>query len=254
MRPSIALILGVIILFYSCKSSSENRKLSIATSANMQYAVRELAREFTDANGMETEVIIGSSGNLTAQIASGAPFNIFLSADMYYPEYLFERGHGYQKPETYAYGQLVLWTCKKDISPSLAILQQDSITHIALANPELAPYGRAAREVLVKEGLISGVSTKLVYGESITQANQFIRTGAAEIGFTALSVVLSSHLQVTGQWLLIPQSAYTPIEQGVLILNNGEKPPKSAIKFYNFLKSEKGQRILEKYGYLPADE
>ena len=99
------------------------------------------------------------------------------------------------------------------MKPSLSLLPEESISHVALANPELAPYGRAAKEILVHKGLYEEISDKLVYGESITQTNQFIRTGAAEIGFTALSVVLSEQIQGTGQWLLLPQSTYSPIAQ-----------------------------------------
>ena len=254
MKRIPGLWIYIILLFLSCKTVEKKPLLTIATAANMQYTMEELAKAFTEKTGVETELILGSSGMLTAQIMAGAPFEVLVSADMQYPEYLFEQGYGYQKPDIYGYGQLVLWTCVEGITPSLALLEQESISHIALANPELAPYGIAAKEVLNKEGLYNAVSNKLVFGESISQTNQFIRTGAAEIGFTAQAVVLSPQLRDTGQWVLLPQSSYSPIAQGILILNNEEDRLKNALKFYTFLKGETGQQILGKYGYLPADE
>lgn len=254
MKRYFLFILGVLLLAVSCKNSGEQEKLTIATAANMQYAMEKITVAFSEQSGIETELVVGSSGMLTAQIASGAPFDIFISADLQYPEYLYEEGLGYQKPDVYAYGQLVLWTCKKGIVPSLSLLKEESVSHIAMANPELAPYGTAAKEVLIEGELYDQVSDKLVYGESITQTNQFIRTGAAEIGFTSLSVVMSEQIEGTGQWVLMPDSAYKPIAQGILILDNHKHRLDNALKFHKFLLSEKGQQILEKNGYLPVNE
>lgn len=246
--------IGILFLFCSCKKYAETPKLTIAAAANMQFAIGELAEAFTETNGIETQLVVGSSGNLTAQIVSGAPFDVFLSADIQYPLSLFEKGVGYQKPEIFAYGQLVLWTCNSGINPDLSSLTDEQIAHIAIPNPELAPYGRAAREVLSNRRLYEHLLPKLVYGESIAQTNQFIRTGAAEIGFTALSVVLAPQLRQVGRWTKLPEYQYTPIAQGILILGNQEKVPDRALKFYTFLKSEAGRKILTKYGYLSTNE
>jgi len=246
--------LGVLLITFSCNPDVKQSKLTIATAANMQFAMKELTQAFTEQSGIKTELILGSSGMLTAQLMAGAPYDIFVSADLQYPEYLYEHGYGYQKPDIYGYGQLVLWTCKAGISPSLSWLKEESVSHIAIANPELAPYGRAAKEVLIQEGLYDSISQKLVYGESIAQTNQFIRTGAAEIGFTALSVVLSPQIKGTGKWSLLPAEKYSPIAQGILVLNIEEASLNNALKFHTFLKSDNGKGILKKYGYLPADE
>jgi len=247
-------ILGVLLITYSCNPDVKQSKLTIATAANMQFAMEELTLAFTKQSGIKTELILGSSGMLTAQLMAGAPYDIFVSADLHYPEYLYEQGYGHQKPDVYGYGQLVLWTCKAGISPLLSWLKEESVSHIAIANPELAPYGRAAKEVLLQEDLYDSVSKKLVYGESITQTNQFIRTGAAEMGFTSLSVVLSPKMKDTGKWTLLPNEKYSPIAQGILVLNIEEESLKNALKFHTFLKSDNGKRILKKYGYLPSDE
>lgn len=244
----------ILLLFLSCRTSEKPDVLTIATAANMQYAMQELTAAFTEESGIDVQLVLGSSGTLTAQIMAGAPYDILVSADMQYPAYLYEQGLAYEKPAVYGYGQLVLWTCKPDLTPSLSGLREESIAHIAIANPELAPYGRAAREVLEQDSLYEPLATKLVYGESIAQTNQFIRTGAAEIGFTALSVVSSPDIKGIGKWILLPRETYSPIAQGILILNTEEKPPLNALKFYTFLKSETGRAILMKYGYLSANE
>lgn len=247
-------LLFLLLFLTSCMDSDSGQKLSIASAANMQFAARELSDAFSEASGIETELIVGASGNLTAQIAAGAPYDVFLSADMQYPRYLHERGFGYQEPEVYGYGQLVLWSCSDDLVPSIEVLTQDNIRHIAMPNPELAPYGRAAKEVLDNHALYELIAPKLVFGESIAQTNQFIRTGAAEIGFTAGSVVVSPQLKGVGKWIPLPQEQYTPIAQGILILGNREKPPENALKFYTFLKSTAGREILSRYGYLSTNE
>ncbi len=241
-------------LLLSCNDARDKQKLTIATSANMQFAISELVEVFTENTGIATEIIIGSSGNLTAQIRSGAPYDVLVSADIQYPNYLYERGLGYYKPDIYAYGQLVLWSCKAGINPDLDSLNSKRIAHIAIPNSELAPYGRAAKEVLISQQLYPEITPKLVFGESIAQTNQFIRTGSAEIGFTALSVVMSPQLEGVGSWTLLPRDQYTPIAQGILILSNGTEVPENALKFHTFLKSENGQRILNKYGYLSNNE
>ena len=248
------LLLFLLLLLTSCLDADKGQKLTIASAANMQFATRELAGAFSEASGIETELILGASGNLTAQIASGAPYDVFLSADMQYPRYLFERGFGYQEPEVYGYGQLVLWSCTDDLVPSLDVLNKDNIRHIAIPNPELAPYGKAAKEVLDSHEMYEQIAPKLVFGESVAQTNQFIRTGAAEIGFTALSVVVSPQLKEVGKWTPLPREQYTPIAQGILIVGNQAKPPENALKFYTFLKSTTGREILSRYGYLSAYE
>lgn len=234
-------------LFFVLSCSTKNEeKLTIATAANMQFAMEEITAEFTKETGIKCGIVPGSSGKLSTLIIEKAPYDIFVSADTTYPNELFNKGIGLKSPSIYAYGKLVLWSCVKTISPDIKTLTSEKINHIALANPETAPYGKAAMELLKFHNLDSLVKQKLVYGESISQTNQFIITNSAEIGFTAKSTVLSKELKSKGKWVELDPSSYIPIAQAALLISNKE----SAKKFYEFLTSDKAQKILKKYGYL----
>ena len=236
----------LIIIFTACQQES-NEKLRIATAANMQLVMPELVKNFTEITGVECEIITSSSGKLTAQIIEGAPFDIFVSADMKYPLELFNKGFTLTEPKIYAYGKLVLWTIHNDIEPSIKVLTKSKIKHIAVANPKIAPYGLASFEALKYYNVIDSVQDKLVFGESISQTNQFITSKAAEIGFTSKSVVLSNQLK--GKWFEIDSAIYTPIAQGITLLKNSSDHPKEAQQFYDFMFSTKGKEILDKFGY-----
>lgn len=242
-----------IMLCFSCHQDAR-QKLTIATAANMQFAMEALSQSFTDGTGIECEIIIGSSGKLTAQVQQGAPFDIFISADMKYPTALYNSGMTIDTPKVYAYGNLVLWTTVKNIhfnnfENCISLLASDTVRHIALANPKTAPYGEAAIEVLNHYKLFGKVEHKLVFGESIAQTNQFITTQAAEVGFTAKSVVLSPKMSGQGRWAAIDSDIYTPIAQGVVVLKQAKNRLPNAKKFYNYLFSEKAKEILNNFGY-----
>lgn len=240
-------ILGAI-LSTSCQQEG-SAKLTIATAANVQFAMQELVDEFTQETGIETEIIHGSSGKLLAQIMEGAPYDVFVSADMKYPRSLFEAGKTEAKPKVYALGKLVLWSIKGSINPSLEVLITDSVTHVAMANPKTAPYGIATEELLKHYGIYDQVKEKLVFGEGVGQTNQFINSGAADIGFTAMSVVMSPKLTTKGKWVALDTSTYTPIAQGAVVIKNENKSNSDAQAFYQFLFSEKAKTILKRYGY-----
>ncbi len=227
-------------------------KLTVAAAANVQFAMKEIKTAFEKETGTKVEVIIGSSGKLTAQIKQGAPFDIFISADMRYPDELYKSKKAVGPPKVYAYGSLVIWTMKNEVSlqDDLSELLDPSIKAIALANPKTAPYGVAAILALKHFGTYGKVKDKLVYGESIASTNQFIISGAAEIGFTAKSVVLSPAMKGKGVWKEVDAGAYDPIEQGCVILSYGKENNTSASKkFYDFLFSKEVKNILKKYGY-----
>lgn len=213
----------------------------------MQFVMVELIENFTKKTGIECETIISSSGKLTAQITEGAPFDIIVSADMKYPLKLFKNGLTITKPQIYAYGKLVLWSMNNDIEPSIEILTKSEITHIALANPKTAPYGLASIDVLKHYHILDSIQHKLVYGESISQTNQFITSKAAEIGFTSKSVVMST--KTKGKWIGINPELHTPIAQGIALLKNRNNHSKEAKLFYDFMFSTKGKEILNKFGY-----
>ncbi len=248
-RVLICCLVAAIIAF-GCKNKKEDEALvRIAVAANMQYAIKELAVQFEKDTGYTCEVILGSSGKLFAQIKEGAPYDLFLSADLTYPEALHAMNLTYEPPKIYAYGTLVLWSYSPSLNPSLEVLQTDSVRHIALANPKTAPYGKAAIEVLNYYGLSTSLQDKLVFGESIGQTNQFITSGAADIGFTAQSVVVSEAMNKKGRWIRINESAYTPMPQGVVIIKSKIPKKQGAQAFYEYLFSSEGKDILQKFGY-----
>lgn len=237
-------------LFFTCQLSCDTKKKSdptirIATAANMQFAMHELSKKFTQNTHISCEMIVGSSGKLTAQIAEGAPYDLFVAANVKYPQKIFDLGVCRNNPRIYGYGRLVLWT-SGNIAPKLEVLQTDSIKHIALPNPKVAPYGKAAYDLLTALPYFQKIEKKLVYGESISQTNQFISTQAAEIGFTALSVVHSEPFKNSGKWTALATEKQSLIPQAALLLTQKE----SAEKFFQFLFSPDAKKTLKKFGYL----
>lgn len=229
--------------------SPRGEKLTIATAANMQFAMEAILEAFTAETGIACETSISSSGKLTAQIEEGAPFDVFVSADMKYPTRLFENGLSTGPPEVYAYGNLVLWSMIDGMKPAIELLADESVHHVALANPKTAPYGVAATQVLEHFQLTEKLNGKLVYGESIAQTNQFIISRAAALGFTAKSVVLSPQMKGQGQWIDMDPELYSPIAQGVVIIKHSDQQMPDARRFYEFLFSEKAREILIGFGY-----
>lgn len=236
------------LLLVNCSAEKE-APLSIATAANMQFAMLEMAEAFTEKYGIACDLIVGSSGKLTAQIKEGAPYDVFVAADMKYPNALQASDLTLGSPKIYAYGKLVLWNAQNKEAINLADLTRTDMKHIALANPKTAPYGVAAMQVLKQHDLLDGVQDKLVYGESIAQTNQFILSGAADIGFTALSVVQSPNMQGRGIWIALDEADYDPIAQGVVVINRKEVDASKALQFQAFLFSEEARQILLNFGY-----
>jgi len=232
----------------TCQQHSQ-RTLRVAAAANMQYAMKDLVAAFTEQTEIPCDLIISSSGKLTAQIMEGAPYDIFLSADMAYPQRLYAADKTYTPPTVYAHGKLVLWTMVDELQPSLTALTQSAVRHIAIANPQTAPYGRAAMDVLKAAGIAEEVSDKLVYGESISQVNQFVVTQSAHFGFTSLSVVLGAGIDQCGQWKVMEEHWHTPLSQGVVLIKHNRAEKERAQQFYNFLFSAEARNLLKDFGY-----
>lgn len=251
MRYSALVFLMFLLL--QCRQAAPSKPLRVAVAANVQYAMQELEEAFEAQTGLEVEAVISSSGKLTAQIAQGAPYHLFLSADLKYPEYLLEQGHAAGRIQCYARGLLVCWTLDESLNlqsdPSFLL---DSLQgRVAVAQPELAPYGLAARAHLQAVGLWDSLQPRLVFGESIAQVNQYVLSGAAPLGFTAKSVVLAPDLQARGRWVEIEARHYPAIEQGAVMTQLGKTAREADCRrFLDFLLSSEGQRILERYGYL----
>jgi molybdate transport system substrate-binding protein len=245
---SLLFIVFVAGIINSCNSDS-NDKLTIATAANAQFAIEEVAKEFEKVSGITTQIIIGSSGKHTAQIEAGAPYDVFVSADLKFPTKLYELGLTVAEPATYAFGKLVIWTLTDSLSTSINSLPDLDVNHIAMPNPKTAPYGKAAKEALVKFELYDQISHKLVFGESVAQTNQFILSKSAAIGFTAASIVMAPSMKGTGSWQEVEANSYSPIAQGVVVIKQSEQL-ELANKFYLFLFSPKAESILRAHGYI----
>ncbi|MEN8247329.1 MAG: molybdate ABC transporter substrate-binding protein [Bacteroidota bacterium] len=239
------------VLLVSCnKNNSES--IIIATAANAQFAVEEIVEKFENETGINVEIVSSSSGKHTAQIEAGAPYDVFISADMKYPEQLYKLGLTENKPKVYAYGKLVLWTLNDIPAESIKDLPLIKATHIAIPNPKTAPYGRAAMEALQYYQLFDTLKNQLVYGESIAQANQFILSKSVDIGFSAASVAMAPKMKGKGKWFIVDTSSYSPIEQGAVILSNSSNI-NSAMKFYDYLFSDVSKDILIRHGYEVTD-
>jgi molybdate transport system substrate-binding protein len=252
MKPMHILTI-IFWLFISPAQAAE--PITVAVAANVKYAFKDIAIAFTKQTGIEVKSVISSSGKLTAQITHGAPYDVFLSADIHYPASLYQSGFALSYPKVYANGALVLWTSKKlDLAKGIAITADPSVINVAIANPKLAPYGRESLSALNYYQLTKSVMPKLVYAESISQVNQYIDIKSVDIGFTAKSVVLSPELKGKGAWVDVPAESYAPIEQGMVILKYGAKHHHEATQqFYDFMLSDKAREILAQYGYkLPS--
>ncbi|WP_034256972.1 molybdate ABC transporter substrate-binding protein [Adhaeribacter aquaticus] len=241
----------ILALFLGINTCGQAQKVRVAVAANAQFVAELLKQAFEKETGAELELIIGSSGKLTTQIQQGAPFDILLSADTHYPAALEKAGLAASKPKIYAYGALVLWTTKNiDLTKGVPVVLSPAIKKIAVANAQTAPYGAAALQVLSYFNVNAAVKPKIVNGESVAQVNQYVLSGAVDLGFTAKSVVLEPAMKVKGNWVEISKKAYSPIAQSAVLLNGAKKRNwKNARLFYNFLYSTKAKAIFTKYGY-----
>ena len=222
--------------------------LRIAAASNVQYAMADLVAAFTEESGIEAEVVISSSGKLSTQIAQGAPYDIFVSADMQYPMNLYRNGFATDKPRLYAYGEIVIWS-SGNIEPTFEAMMRDEVDHVAVPNPKTAPYGQMAMKALNNVGIFEAIHDKLVFGENVGQVNQFVASGSAEIGITAKSMLMSAQLKGKGNWTPISEKLYTPINQGLIIVDRDAGFREDAKKFYDFIISGTARNILAKNGY-----
>lgn len=236
--------------FFFMVSSSFAQSLKVATAANLQGVIKVLAADFTKKTGIGIEPIIGASGSLVAQIRNGAPFDIFLSADVSFPETLYKENLTTGKPEVYASGSLIICsTSNIGFENWERLLLTPSIKKVAVANPKIAPYGLAAKESLSKKGIWSEIQSKIVYGESISQVNTYITTGAVDVGFTTQSLVKDLEGKTKLYYMVIDPKSYSPIEQGMVILKHAEGNA-DAQKFYQYLLSTEAKKIFKEYGYI----
>ena len=236
---------------------AQDTRIRLAAAADLQFAMTDLAAQFEKQTATKVDVTYGSSGNFFAQIANGAPFDLFFSADMDYPRRL--EAAGLAEPGTlceYAIGHLVIWTrsdARTDVAKQgFKALLNPSVQKIALANPEHAPYGRAAVAALRTAGLYEQLLPKLVYGENAAQAAQFVQSGNAQAGLLPLSMALSPAMSA-GRWWELSAGGYPAIEQGAILLKRAEHQA-AARRFLDFVRSAAGRRTLTKYGFAVPGE
>jgi molybdate transport system substrate-binding protein len=231
------------------------QEIKVAAAADLKFAMAELSAQFEKQGGPKLQITYGSSGNFLTQIQNGAPFDIFFSADSDYPQKL--EAASLTEPNTltqYALGHLVVWSPAGGIDVSndgWSSLTSDRVKKIAIANPQHAPYGRAAVAALKSAGIYDQIKSKLVFGENISQAAQFVQSGNAQAGLIALSLAVSPAMHSGHRWP-VPPDSYPAIQQSAVVL----KPAKNkdaARKFLAFVKSPAGGEILERFGFsIPA--
>jgi molybdate transport system substrate-binding protein len=224
--------------------------INVAAAADLSFPIKEVIQSFEKGTGKEVRLTLGSSGNFYAQIRNGAPFDVFLSADMAYPKQLEKDGLA-APGSTFIYGvgSIVLWVPKnspvKIETLGMQALLDPKVKKIAIANPEHAPYGRAAESAMKSAGIYDRVKGKLVLGENISQAAQFVQSGAADIGIIARSIASSEPMAVGRQWP-VPENLYPRLEQGAVLLKRGGPDAKA---FYDWLRSPESRAVFQKYGF-----
>ncbi len=226
--------------------------IRVAVSANVSYAIDSLKEEFNRKYpDTKVDITIGSSGKLTAQIKNNAPYNIFISANMLYPETLYREKIAITKPIIYAKGKLAYFSRKKrDFSNPIALLENSEIKKIAVANPKTAPYGVASFEAFKNANILDKIKEKFIYGESISQTMTYSLM-VADIGVIAKSLLYSPKMAKFREninWVEVNPKLYTPISQGIVLLRSA-KDNIEAKAFYNFMLSNEAKKILENFGY-----
>ena len=245
--------IGQIVIFFLCTglvSQVNAEEVNVAVAANFIVPMKIIAQEFEQQTGNRIQLSSGSTGSFYAQIKNGAPFHVFLAADDKTPQKIEKEELSVKGTRfTYAIGRLVLWSKQENyVDAKGDILRSNKFDRIAIANPKTAPYGQAAIEVLGKLNLLTEISPKLVQAESIAQTYQFVSSRNAQLGFVALSQVISGGKILEGSGWIVPKNLYSPIRQDAILLEKG-KANLAAIALLNYLQGEKAKTIIRSYGY-----
>lgn len=246
------IVIALIILGLSLGHARAAEEITIAAASDLNFAFKDLVEEFEKSTGNRVKLTLGSSGNFYAQIQNGAPFDLYFSADIGYPKKLEEAG--LIVPGSlyrYAVGRIVIWTAhesKLEVGKGFEVLREAAVKKIAIANPKHAPYGRAAVAAMEHTRVYDAVKPRLIFGENISQAAQFVESGACDVGIIALSLALAPTMKAKGVYWEIPAEAHPPIEQGAAILKSS-KHQETARRFLEYLKSPAGQEIMTRYGF-----
>jgi molybdate transport system substrate-binding protein len=249
--PEITLRLFIFSLFLLVSQSVFAQQAIVAVAANMKDAFGEINTAFKSEGNRDVRVVYGSSGNFTAQIMNGAPFNLLISADEHFPIELYRQGKSIDEGVVYAIGQLVIISknsagIRLSDSKTELIKAINKANKIAIAKPDLAPYGKAAIEYLKAEGLWNIAKDKLIYADNVGIATMYVVTGAADLGFTAISLAKSAEVSKETNFMLVDSKLYEPIKQRMVLMKGA---PQEALSFYRFMQSAQAKSILQKYGY-----
>ena len=246
----------LVVIFCCCAALASAQEIVVAAAADLSSVFPEVVARFQKETGKTVKANFGASGQFLLQIENGAPFDLFFSADLQYPKRL--ESEGLAEPGSiykYAVGKLVLYVpngSAVDPAQGPRVLLSPQVRKIAIANPQHAPYGRAAVEALKNEGLYDKLQDKLVMGENISQAAQFVQSGNADAGIVALSLALSPAMSSAGRFAEIPAADYTPLEQAAVILKSSKQKATAAL-FLDFLRRPEIASLLAHYGFvLPA--
>tara|TARA_R110000787_G_scaffold123580_9_gene234655 strand:- start:1926 stop:2702 length:777 start_codon:yes stop_codon:yes gene_type:complete len=243
------LLFSICLLFCTPASAAEV-PLRVAAASSLKFVLDELVRLYGKEHPeVALQMTYGASGKLATQIRQGAPFDLFLSADKLRADDLWKQGLCISAPRVFARGRLVLWSRHEDVSKlQLADLRAPRFSRIAIANPRHAPYGQAARQAMKQSGVWSELEDRLVFGENIAQATQFVRSGNAQVGITALSLAVHPELASEGGYALVPESMHQSLEQ-VWVVMKASSQPSVADQFARFLQTPAAQTLLEKSGF-----
>jgi molybdate transport system substrate-binding protein len=246
-KPLLPLLVAAVLLLPGLVAAD----LTVAVAANLQFAFEEIRKDFAKETGIEVKPVYGASGKLQSQIRAGAPFDVFVSADVDWVDSLVKGKHAVGKPEIYAYGKLLLWTTSDvPVEKGLSCLLDPSVRKVAVGDLKLTIYGPAAWRVLEKSGLLEQVKPKVVYGANIGQVAQYISSGATQAGFVGKGQIVAGPLAGKGKWFEIPEEETGKMPQSMAMTRYGaDNNPKSARRLMDFLLSEKARQILTKFGY-----
>ncbi|MFD0795668.1 molybdate ABC transporter substrate-binding protein [Mucilaginibacter litoreus] len=237
------------LIWVICINTAMTQSVKVAVAANLQPVMRTIKTDFKSSTGVNIDIISGPSGNLAAQIRNGAPFDVFLSADTDFPLSLQHDGFGLTPVKIYAQGVLIICSKQRlDLSKWQQLVLTAGIKKIAIANPAIAPYGRATKQALNQMNMYDKLKTKLVFGESISQVNTYVITGTVQAGFTTLSLIKDASNKTPLYYSVISPKSYTPIEQGMLLLKHA-RGNASAEKFYRYILSSSARKIFKQFGY-----
>jgi molybdate transport system substrate-binding protein len=249
MKPAFSKF-ALFVALAGASLTARAEDVSVAVAANFTAPMQKIAVEFERATGHKAQLVFGSTGKFYAQIKAGAPFQLLLAADDETPARLVKEGDGVAASQfTYAIGKLVLWSPKPGfVDDKGEVLKSGKFAHLSLANPKLAPYGLAATETLKALGLTEALQSKIVLAESIGQAQQFVVSGNAELGFIAYSQIHKDGKLIDGSYWLVPAKHYSQIRQNAVVLARG-KGNAAVDALAGFLKSKSATDIIKSYGY-----